>query len=108
LWRGRQEAHLSNDSLEKEIIMKTDDWFKPLLMFLIIIFLINFYWYSQNGRYTFNFDNNTHTVADTRTGNLYTMSSGKAYKIEVTLGKITTSPIQSNDPSFNTKLPSNQ
>lgn len=31
--------------------MKIDDWFKPLLLVSIIIFLIIFYQYSQNGRY---------------------------------------------------------
>lgn len=34
--------------------MKIDYWFKPIIIILAIIFLIIFYQYSQNGRYTYH------------------------------------------------------
>jgi hypothetical protein len=74
--------------------MKIDDWFKPLLLFLLIIFLIILYSYSQNGRYAFVHSGDNLCWGDSRTGTLYGMSNGEVVKIEFPLGKMTTSPIQ--------------
>lgn len=74
--------------------MKIDDWFKPLLLFFIIIFLIIFYWHSQNGRYTFHFEASGICAADSRTGIVYAIGSDNAFKFELPLGKKTTSPIR--------------
>jgi len=76
--------------------MKIDDWFKSALIVFVIIFLIIFYQYSQNGRYT-HFHNPINMdvwAVDSRTGTVYGFGSSGAEKLELTLGKITTSPIQ--------------
>lgn len=80
--------------------MKTDDWFKPLLLLLIIIFLIIFYGHTQNGRYVLTKWTELDFAAfDSRTGALYLKGDGKSLKVDYPSGKITTSPIQKNDPS---------
>jgi hypothetical protein len=80
--------------------MKIDDWFKSALMVLVIIFLIIFYQYSQNGRYTYVHDPNSDRWAvDSRTGTLYGASRDEAIKVEMQLGKITISPMQRNNLS---------
>jgi hypothetical protein len=49
--------------------MKTDDWFKPAILILAVIFLLVFYLYSLNGRYI---PLHTHAAfIDTRNGNVY-------------------------------------
>jgi hypothetical protein len=81
--------------------MKTDDWFKPFIATSIIILLIIFYWYSQNRRYIFSrSDANCYTL-DSRTGIVYTVNSGKAYKLDLPSGKMTSSAIQRNDLEAN-------
>lgn len=77
--------------------MKTDDWFKPFIAISIIILLIIFYCYSQNGRYVFVHYGETFCTQDSRTGILYSISSGKAFKIDLPSGIMTTFPLQKND-----------
>ena len=76
--------------------MKIDDWFKPLLLFFIFIFLIIFYCYSQNGRYTFHFEASGICAADSRTGIVYAIGNDNALKFDLPLGKKITSPIKQN------------
>jgi hypothetical protein len=52
-----------------------DKWFKPLILIFAAIFLIVFYLYSENGRYTYHKEigeliNNKYIV-DTRSGIIY-------------------------------------
>jgi hypothetical protein len=79
--------------------MTIDNWFKSLLLFCILIFLILFYGYSQNGRYISHFSgfNEVTYTVDTRTGALYACGAGGIGKFELPLGKYTISPIQKND-----------
>lgn len=79
--------------------MKTDDWFKPVLVILFVIFLITFYGYSQNGRYISHFSGFTEVTytIDTRTGALYAFGTGGIGIFELPLGKYTISPIHKID-----------
>lgn len=54
--------------------MEIDDWFKPVVTILIVIFLIIFYLHSLNGRYV-----NIHPqyIMDSRTGILYDSTGEK-------------------------------
>jgi hypothetical protein len=80
--------------------MKTDDWFKPVMVILAIVFLIIFYGYSQNGRYAltkFSDDLSMIAMVDSRTGTLYFKGSGKVVKVDYPRAKITISSVQNND-----------
>ncbi|MGP8051384.1 MAG: hypothetical protein ACLPYB_12345 [Desulfobaccales bacterium] len=78
--------------------MKTDSWFKPVLVILFVIFLIIFYGYSQNGRYIFHYEASGICAADSRTGIAYAIGSDNALRFDLPLGKKITSPIQQNTP----------
>jgi hypothetical protein len=59
--------------------MKIDDWFKPIIVILAIIFVVIFYLSSLNGRFVpFHFGDIT-LVLDSRTGILYEPSGEKVY-----------------------------
>jgi hypothetical protein len=85
--------------------MKIDNWFKPAILVLGIIFLLILYQYSENGRYTYHKEtNNTSNdtcVVDTRTGTIYGLAAIDGldafyYKHELT--KQHTPPGKSNPP----------
>lgn len=76
--------------------MKMDNWFKPVILIFAAIFLIVFYQYSENGRYTYNkemgnlIDNKY--VVDTRSGIIYgeinsTVSQSNFYETNLKTGK---------------------
>lgn len=77
--------------------MKTDNWLKPFIAISIIMFLIIFYCYSQNGRYIFSRSDAYCYTMDSRTGIVYTLNNGKAFKLDLPSGKMTTSPIKENN-----------
>jgi len=76
--------------------MKIDDWFKPLLLAFIIIFLFIFYLHSQNGRYTLIHFGDSVSVLDSRTGMAFAIGNGNAVKLDLPSGKMTTAPVQKN------------
>jgi hypothetical protein len=58
--------------------MKIDDWFKPTIVILLIIFLVIFFLHALNGRYRPMGVENA-IVLDTFTGNIYSRS-GERFK----------------------------
>jgi hypothetical protein len=83
--------------------MKIGDWFKPAILVLAVIFLLIFYQYSENDRYTYHkeisdsFDNRY--VVDSRTGIIYGFMKffpgrDRFYKFELQTGKMWFMPAQ--------------
>jgi hypothetical protein len=58
--------------------MKIDDWVRPAILFLAVIFLLVFFLHALNGRYRPMGVENT-IVLDTFTGNVYSRS-GERFK----------------------------
>ena len=76
---------------------KIDIVYKALLVILLAIFLVIFYQYSENGRYThyiYNGEVVTERIIDSRNGVIFCLSSGKAYKIDYPSGQMTITPFE--------------
>jgi len=57
--------------------MKIDDWFKPAILILAVIFLFIFGLHALKGRYRPIFDD--FAILDTFTGNVYKLSGERAF-----------------------------